>query len=203
MKTPRALLTWTLLLTLLLTLVPVASAQQPTPTPPTWTPPVIYKYADVKCCDPNGQVRFTITVTNPGGAGNATWYNVRITDQIDPHLRIDAVTTTAGTVTINGNTVVVNGTITLAPGDTVVVVITCTVLSFPPSEVIYNTAYVEYTTPDGQPGGPIYVEVPVKIVPCTPPVIPEASTLILLAGGATTLAGYVGLQVRARRRKRG
>lgn len=199
MKT-RALLIWTLLLAMLLTLIPVAGAQEPTPTPPTWTPPAIYKYADVKCCDPNGQVRFTITVTNPGAV---TWYNVRITDQIDPHLRIDAVTTSAGTATITGNTVVVNGTITLAPGATIVVNITCTVLSYPPSEELYNSASVEYTDPDEHPWGPIEVAVPVKIVPCTPPVIPEASTLILLVGGATTLAGYVGLQVRARRRKRG
>lgn len=198
MKTPRALLIWTLLLTMLLTLAPAAGAQGPTPTPPTWTPPMIYKYADVTCCDPNGQVEFTITVTNPG---NATWYNVRVTDQIDPHLRIDAVTTTLGTATITGNTVVVNGTITLPPGNSFVITIVCTVLSFPPSEEIYNTASVEYTDPDGHPWGPIRVSVPVKIVPCTPPVIPEASTLILVGGAATGLAGYIGLQIRARRRK--
>ncbi|MGD8463922.1 MAG: SdrD B-like domain-containing protein [Anaerolineae bacterium] len=34
-----------------------------------------------------------------------------------------------------------------------------------------------------------------------PPVVPEASTLILLGGATTTLAGYIGLQLRARRRK--
>jgi uncharacterized protein YegL len=34
-----------------------------------------------------------------------------------------------------------------------------------------------------------------------PPVIPEASTIVLLAGAASGLAGYVGLQYRARRRK--
>ncbi len=194
---------WTILLllaALLLTLPPIAIAQEPTPTPPTWTPPTIYKYADVSCCDPNGQVRFTITVTNPGAA---TWSNVRVTDQIDPHLRIDAVTTSRGTVTITGNTVVVNGTITLGPGESFVITIVCTVLSYPPSEELYNTASVEYTDPDGRPWGPIEVAVPVKIVPCTPPVIPEASTLILLGSGATALAGYVGLRVRTSRRKRG
>ena len=34
-----------------------------------------------------------------------------------------------------------------------------------------------------------------------PPVVPEASTLLLLGSAATGLAGYVGLQIRARRRK--
>lgn len=37
--------------------------------------------------------------------------------------------------------------------------------------------------------------------PEAPPVIPEASSLVLLAGSATALAGYVGLQIRARRHK--
>ena len=34
-----------------------------------------------------------------------------------------------------------------------------------------------------------------------PPFVPEASTLVLLGSAATTLAGYVGLQIRARRRR--
>lgn len=42
-------------------------------------------------------------------------------------------------------------------------------------------------TPTGQP-------------PAPPPVVPEASTLILLGGSATGLAAYVALQIRARRR---
>ncbi len=37
--------------------------------------------------------------------------------------------------------------------------------------------------------------------PVAPPVVPEASTLILLGGAVSGLAGYVGLQIRARRRK--
>jgi hypothetical protein len=36
---------------------------------------------------------------------------------------------------------------------------------------------------------------------CAPPVVPEASSLILLASGAASMAGYIGLQLRARRRK--
>jgi len=37
--------------------------------------------------------------------------------------------------------------------------------------------------------------------PSPPPVVPEASTLLLLGGSATGLAAYVGLQIRARRSK--
>ena len=33
-----------------------------------------------------------------------------------------------------------------------------------------------------------------------PPVVPEASTLLLLAGGTAGLLAYVGVQLRARRR---
>jgi hypothetical protein len=37
--------------------------------------------------------------------------------------------------------------------------------------------------------------------PETPPVVPEASTLLLLGGALSGLAGYAGLQIRARRRR--
>jgi hypothetical protein len=37
--------------------------------------------------------------------------------------------------------------------------------------------------------------------PETPPVVPEASTLVLLGGALSGLAGYAGLQIRARRKK--
>ncbi len=35
--------------------------------------------------------------------------------------------------------------------------------------------------------------------PPVPPVVPEASTLLMLGSAASGLAGYVGLQIRARR----
>lgn len=40
-----------------------------------------------------------------------------------------------------------------------------------------------------------------SVTPPPPPVVPEASSLILLGSSAAGLAAYVGLQVRARRRR--
>lgn len=44
-------------------------------------------------------------------------------------------------------------------------------------------------------------EIPPEPPAAPPPFVPEASTFILLGSAATTLAGYVGLQIRARRRR--
>ena len=112
-----------------------------------------------------------------------------------------------GTATIDSatNTVIVDGGITLAPQQSFVVTIVVRLVgTIPPGgTVIINTAYVEYTDPDGQSWGPIPAEEPVRLpAPCGEVVIPEASTLILLGSAATGLAGYVGLQIRARRRNR-
>lgn len=197
-----------LVLVILLVLAPTVAAQvDPTATPPTWVPPEVVKFADVPCCDPGETVTFTIVVTNPGTPPAATWYNVRVTDPIDPIFEIVSATSTMGTATIDGatNTVIVNGGITLAPQQSFVVTIVVRLVgTIPPGgTVIINDAYVEYTDPDGQSWGPIRAEEPVRLpAPCGEVVIPEASTLILLGSAATGLAGYVGLQIRARRRNR-
>jgi hypothetical protein len=54
---------------------------------------------------------------------------------------------------------------------------------------------------DSVPAGITDTPEPTKPPPVTPPVVPEASTLVLLGGSATGLAAYVGLQIRARRRR--
>ena len=51
------------------------------------------------------------------------------------------------------------------------------------------------------PAGITDTPTPTEEPPAPPPVVPEASTLVLLGGSATGLAAYVGLQIRARRRK--
>ncbi len=197
-----------LVLSILLVVAPTVAAQVgPTPTPDTWVPPVIVKSADVPCCDPGELATFTIVVTNPGTPPAATWYNVRVTDPINDLFEIVSATSTMGTVTIDGatNTVIVDGGITLDPQQSFVIrIVVRLVGTIPPGgTVIVNIAYVEYTDPDGRSWGPIPAEEPVRLpAPCGEVVIPEASTLILLGSAATGLAGYVGLQLRARRRNR-
>jgi uncharacterized repeat protein (TIGR01451 family) len=188
-----------------LALGPLASAQD---IPPSWTPPEITKTSSA-CGDPGDPVTYTIVVINPtanddGSPNQATWYNVRMIDEVPADLRIDAVALnppTIGTITVTGNTVVVDGGITLAPGQGFSVYIEATVLTYPPPQLIENEACVEYTDDTGAPQGPICQEEPTVLVPCTE-IVPEASTLILLGTAATGLAGYVGVQIRARRRNR-
>jgi uncharacterized repeat protein (TIGR01451 family) len=201
------LCSFVLVLAILLVMAPKVAAQiGPTPTLDSWVPPEVVKSADVPCCDLGQQVTFTIAVTNPGEPPAATWYNVRVTDPIDPIFEIVSATSTMGTATIDTatNTVIVDGGITLAPLQTFVITIVVRLVgTIPPGgTVIINTAYVEYTDPDGHPWGPISADEPVRLpAPCAEVVIPEASTLILLGTAATGLAGYVGLQIRARRRR--
>lgn len=199
----KIILVLALAVTLLLVAVPVAMAQEP--TPPTWVPPEIYKRANETRLALGDSVTFTIIVRNPGDpATDASWYNLIVTDQVDPRLRIDGATTTRGTVTISGQTVIVDGGITLAPGEQFVITIDCTLIGpVEEGDVLINTARLEYTDEEDNPQPPIDVDEPVEIIieEEIPPVIPEASTLILLGSAASGLAGYVGLQIRARRRR--
>ena len=189
-----------LTLMLVMALSPLALAQDP--TPPTWKPPTLTKTASPTSVGLNEKVVFTFVVVNPGTPGvDAAWYNLRLTDVLDKALRIDNVTTTMGTVNITGQTVVVNGGITLEPGAWFEVKIYCTFVGpVPSSGVLTNSATLEYTNGIVDPQPPVTVETEVKIKE-TPPVIPEASTLLLLGSAASGMAGYVGLQIRARRRK--
>jgi fimbrial isopeptide formation D2 family protein len=200
-KRSQIVLAIALVLVLFLVALPAALAQ----VPPTWMPPEIFKSANHTKLALNDTVRFTIVVRNSGDPENdATWYHVRVTDNIDPALRIDAASTTMGTVTVTGQQVIVDGDITLEAGESFVVTIDCTLIGpIPANRVITNTATLEYTDDQDNPQPPIDVDEPVEIIieEEVPPVVPEASTLVLLGSAATGLAGYVSLQLRARRRR--
>jgi hypothetical protein len=144
-----------------------------------------------------------------------SWHGVRVTDPVDSRLTIVSATSTMGTVNISGQTVTVDGNIVLAPQEAFTIVITARLTQSPMPEVnVYNRARVDYNAPpppdgDGSPQEPIFSETDTTRIPCCPqdvqrperPVVPEASTLILLGSAASGLAGYVSLQIRARRRK--
>jgi fimbrial isopeptide formation D2 family protein len=186
---------------LLSVMLPAAMAQEP----PTFIPPEIYKDVDDPVVAVGDRVTFTIAIVNPGDpATDATWYNLVVTDVVDPALRIDGASSTRGTVTITGQVVRVNGGMTLAPGEEFVITIRCTLVGeVTPGQVLINTATLEYTDDEDNPQPPIDVDEPVEIIIEETPVIPEASTLILLGSAATGLAGYASLQIRARRRRGG
>lgn len=206
MKKGRAVIAGLVLAVVLLQVALAVVVAQEAP-PPTWKPPEIYKTADRQQLKVGESVRFTIIVRNPGTPGvDASWYSVRVTDDVDPALRIDAVSTTRGSYTISGQRVVVDGGITLAPGEQFSITIDCTLVGpIEEGQVLINDATLEYEDEEGNPQPPIDVDEPVEIIieEEIPPVIPEASTLFLLGSAATGLAGYVGLQIRARRQKGG
>ena len=89
-----------------------ATPEPPTPTPvlPTPTPkvgiadPVIVKYGDPEEALRGEEVTFTIEVTNRGSLAAV---DVVVTDEVSPYLEILEVTTTQGTVTVDGQTVTV------------------------------------------------------------------------------------------------
>ncbi len=207
-----------LALTLLALTFTVALAQDATPTPPTWQPPLISKAPPFQYLAPGSVVNFSITAVNSGPIGNApTWQNVVITDQVSPKLvNCVAITVPPGPiVSWVGNDLTVDiGN--LAPQDLVTIQITCDLgggVGY--GEYIGNRASMEYDTPDGVHQGPLFSNMAWVLIsgieggkaenpeaPADAPMVPEASTLLLLGSAASGMAGYVSLQIRARRRTR-
>jgi hypothetical protein len=200
--TPKSLAGIVLLLVLLVA-VPVAAAQ----VPPTLQPPGVVKFADRDLCCFDEPVLFTITVASPPGPPDgqnlATWYDVRVTDVIDPDFEIVNVEVTppADDVNISGNTVVVTVN-SLAPGEFFVVGITVRLRAgAEPGGVILNQATVQFKDEVGVEQEVSASDV-VEVDVCDEvPFVPEASTLVLLGSAASALAGYAGLQIRSRRHR--
>lgn len=203
--TRRALVGLALLLSVSLAVSQLAFAQ-----PPSWRPTTAI-IADKDVITVGECVRYTVTVTNPSPTGEAasplpsgaTWYNITLAVPIDPALSIEAASSTMGTAEIVGQSVVVNGGIDLAPLEFFLVYIDCCSVGIAPKTTVTD-AYVEYENEQGEAQDPIQTTEPavVEIFEEPVPFVPEASTLILMGSAATGLTGYVGMQIRARRRKK-
>jgi fimbrial isopeptide formation D2 family protein len=144
-------------------------------------PPV--KTADKTTVTGGEELVFEITFT----AGPGTWYNVVVTDDIDPYLRIDAVTTSQGTPSWAGQLVTVDvGNVTA--GTTVTINIQCTVRdTVPGGYEIVNTAVLVVEDPE-------LVYRPSRTVEVEEEFVPEAGSLLLLGSGLMGLAGYAGMR---------
>jgi fimbrial isopeptide formation D2 family protein len=144
-------------------------------------PPV--KTADMTVVCPGENFVFEITFR----AGPEDWYDVVVTDNMDPLLRIDEVWTSHGTASYVGQLVTVDvGDVTA--GTTVTIRITCTVEEGAPAGFrIDNNASVVVEDPSLEFDPRAYIEVCGEFVP-------EAGSLLLLGSGLAGLAGYAGLR---------
>ena len=119
------------------------TCEAPEPEPPPSPPPTVIDPALSKIGIlqpgqlglPGEQITWTITATAPS---NADLNNVVISDTFRGELQIDGVTTTAGTVIINGQTVTVTIPV-MAAGSSVTIQVTTTVLSSPVEGIFENT----------------------------------------------------------------
>lgn len=160
--------------------------------------PAIYKTVNTPLLHTGETAVFTVTATNTGTA-NAT--NVVISDVIHPKLENVTLTSTKGTTAYDPATRTWTVTIgTLAPGETVVIVITGQATRVPTAELPYqitNVAQFQFT--EGVPRDSN--EVIIDVVYFLPGEVPEPGTWLMLGSGLAGLAGYASLRLRSRRRK--
>jgi fimbrial isopeptide formation D2 family protein len=128
---------------------------------------MIRKAVDKKRAGAGDRVQFTIEVTNPSQEEDLeTWYQLWVTDDIRPALRIDnvAVAPVAGEVAVNGNTLDVRVD-SLAPEASFVITIDCTLVGpVEAGQIIQNTATLVYEDGGGNPQPAVEVEEPPKIL---------------------------------------
>ena len=157
--------------------------------------PVIYKSVDSPMKHIGDSVVFTVTVTNQGNA-NAT--NVVITDPISATLEAVTVTSSKGTAIYDPATRIITVNIgTLAPGETVTVIIKGRTARITPPYQIINIAVVAFKEGTSRQSPPATIDV----VDFFPGEVPEPGTWLMLGSGLAGLAGYASLRMRTRRRK--
>jgi len=170
-----------------------------TVVPPTSTPTkeekpdlVIIKRGQPTQALPGEEVTFTLEVTN---RGNAAAVDVVVTDEISPYLEILEVTTTQGTVTIEGQRITVYVGV-VGPGFVVEIVIRTRVREDVPLPSTIENPPVVIEIPLLPPSGEGASQRQKEDAHTS--VIPETSVLVLLGAGLATL--LAGLRLRARRR---
>lgn len=160
----------------LLGITPTPTMPTPTntPVPPTPIPtrpvdesanPVIVKRVEPTEASPGGEVKFIIEVTN---TGQQAAVDVVVTDEISEYLEILEVTTTQGSVTVDGQTVTVY--VGVVGPDFVVEIIIRTRLrkDVRMPLTLENVAFLDSPNGGGgKPSTPITITIPNPILPVT------------------------------------
>jgi uncharacterized repeat protein (TIGR01451 family) len=162
----------------------------------------IYKSVNSPIRHTGETVVFTVTAMNQGTA-NAN--DVILTDVIHPKLEEVTLAASKGTTSYDAATRMWTVNVgTLAPNETVTVVITGKTVRVPAAELPYqitNKATVTFREHEGHTQAHESNVVTVDVMYFLPGEVPEASTWLLLGSGLAGVAGYARLRLRARRRK--